>query len=141
MKERLVIIIIAIVAGLFITSAGFFIYQATKKTVDSPGQNIGGNAAPTPMPENGLYVKIAEPADEFITNKRTLQIKGSTNPTNTIIVSTNQEDVTAKPTNDGQFSVTIEIDAGANIVITRAIAPNGDSVEDTRVITYSAEEF
>lgn len=141
MKERLVIIIIAIVAGLFITSAGFFIYQATKKTADTPGQNIGGNAAPTPAPEDSLYVKISEPADELITNKRTLQIKGATNPTNTIVVSTNQEDITAKPTNDGQFSVTIEIDAGANIVITRAIAPNGDSVEDTRTITYSSEEF
>ncbi len=140
MKERFVIIIIAIVAGLFITSAGFFIYQATKKPAD---ENISTNinASPTETPENSLYIKITEPADELITNKRTLQIKGSTNRNNTVIVSTNQEDVTGKPTNDGEFSITIEIDAGANIVTTRAISPSGDSVEDKRTITYSSEEF
>jgi hypothetical protein len=36
MKERLIIIFVAIIAGLFITSAGFFIYQSTKKTNDTP---------------------------------------------------------------------------------------------------------
>lgn len=141
MKERLVIIIVAIVAGLFITTAGFFIYQATKKPSSTGSKKIVTDVLPTENPTGSLYLKVAEPSDELITTKRTLEIKGSTNPSNTIVISTNQQDVTAKPTVDGQFSVTIEIDAGANIVISRAIAPNGDSVTDTRTVTYSSEEF
>lgn len=141
MKERFVIVVVALIAGLFITLAGFFIFQAAKKSPDSNSQSDISNATPTEIPEGSIYVKISEPANESLTQKRTLQVKGATNPNNTIVVSTNQEDVTAKPTNDGQFSVTIEIDAGANVILTRAIAPNGDSVEDSRTVTYSTEEF
>lgn len=141
MKERLVIIIVALIAGLFITLVGFFIYQSTKKATNNELSKSIPSVTPTEIPEGSLYVKISEPAHESLTSKRTLQIKGSTNPENTIIISTNQEDVTAKPTSDGQFSVTIEIDAGANIILTRAISPNGNSIEDSRTVTYSTEEF
>ncbi len=142
MKERLIIIIVAIIAGLFITSAGFFIYQSTKKGNDAP---IAKQAANTNKNDtsanNSLYVKVQEPADESLTAKRTLVVKGVTNPENLVVVSTNLEDIEAKPTQDGTFSVTIDIDAGANEVITRAIASNGDSVQDIKTVTYSTEEF
>ena len=82
-----------------------------------------------------------EPEDESLTSKRTLVLKGTTNPENVVIVSTNLEDVEVKPTQEGTFSVTVDIDAGANEVITRAIAANGDSVQDIKTVTYSTEEF
>lgn len=141
MKERLIIIIVAIIAGLFITSAGFFIYQSTKKGNDTP------LAQKTPVPtiegqkNTGLFVQVSEPKDESLVNKRTLEMKGSTNPQNLIVVSTNLEDVEVKPSSEGKFSISIDIDAGANIVTTRAIAPDGSSVEDVRTVTYSTEEF
>lgn len=141
MKERLIIIIVAIVAGLFITSAGFFIYQSTKKTNDTPITKAPVANQTTPTPIQTLYVKVTEPKDESITTKRTLILKGVTNPENLLVVSTNLEDVEAKPTSEGTFSVSIDIDAGANEVITRAIAPDGASVQDVRSITYSTEEF
>jgi len=142
MKERLIIIFVAIVAGLFITSAGFFIYQSTKKINDTPANNITVTITPTEG-ENptGLYVKIQEPQDEILSNKRTLTIKGTTNPENIIVVSTNLEDIQIKPTSEGQFSSTIDIDACANEIRTRAIDPTGNSVEDVRTFTYSTEEF
>jgi len=141
MKERLIIIIIAIVAGLFITSAGFLIYQSTKKGNDNlvPKKTTATNSTSAPQPN--LFVKVIEPPDESLTTKRTLSIKGATNPENIVIVSTNLEDVTGKPTTDGNFSLTVDISAGANVIITRSIAPNGDSVEDRKTVTYSTEEF
>lgn len=142
MKERLVIIIIAIIAGLFITSAGFFIYQSTKKGNDNiirKKTTVSTNS--TISPQSNLFVKVIEPSDESLTTKRTLSIKGTTNPENIIIVSTNLEDVTGKPTTDGNFSLTVDISAGANVIVTRSISPNGDSVEDKKTVTYSTEEF
>lgn len=142
MKERLVIIIVAIIAGLFITSAGFFIYQSTKKGNDTPLDKQSSSTNKNSQKENNsLYVRVSEPIDESLTAKRTLVLKGTTNPGNLIIVSTNLEDIEAKPTSEGTFSVSIDIDAGANEVITRAIAPNGDSAKDIKTITYSTEEF
>lgn len=142
MKERLIIIIIAIIAGLFITSAGFLIYQSTKKNNDNIfPKKTAGTTTPTPVSQSKLFVKVIEPQDESLTTKRTLSIKGTTNPDNIVIVSTNLEDVTGKPTMDGNFSITVDISAGANVIITKSIAPNGDSVEDKKTITYSTEEF
>lgn len=143
MKERLVIIFVAIIAGLLITSAGFFIYQSTKAQPDTP--TTGDSTSPTPTIDNndntGIFVKISEPQDEILTTKRTVVIKGSTNPENIIVVSTNLEDVEAKPSQEGEFSVTVNIDAGANPIIVRAIAPDGKSAQDIRTVTYSTEEF
>lgn len=141
MKERLIIIFVAIASGLLITFAGFMIYQSTIKVNNSPNPQ-NANASITPANEkDGLFLSISEPADESLTNKRTLTIKGETNPDNIIIVSTNLEDVQGAPTTEGSFSLTIDIDAGANKIVTRAISPNGSSVEDVRSITFSTEEF
>jgi len=143
MKERLIIIFVALIAGLFITSAGFFIYQSTKAKNDTPvDQPISTTITPVAEQNTeGLYVKVSEPTDELITTKRSITIKGNTNPENIIVVSTNLQDVQGKPTQEGSFSVTIDIDAGANTIITRAIAPNGTSVEDIKTVTFSTEEF
>lgn len=142
MKERLIIIFVAIVAGLFITSAGFFIYQSTKKINDTPTTTQTITVTPQQnKDESGLFITVSEPKDESLTNKRTLSIKGSSNPENLIVISTNLEDIQIKPSRDGDFSATIDIDAGANELRTRAIAPNGNSVEDIRTVTYSTEEF
>ena len=141
MKERFIIIIIAIIAGLFITTAGFFIYQSTKRNPNSPTPKKIAVSPSTNQSNNALYVKVTSPTDESLTNKRTLQITGTTNPNNLVIVSTNLQDVEGKPTQDGNFAITIDIDAGPNVIITRSIAPNGDSVKDIRMVTYSTEEF
>lgn len=143
MKERFIIIIVAIISGLFITSAGFFIYQTTKKANDQPiAQN---NVSPPPaeeIPNDGsVFIRVLDPRDETLINKRTLIVKGSTNADNVVVVSTNLEDVEVKPTTEGEFSVSVDIDAGANTIITRAVAPDGTSAQDIRTITYSTEEF
>lgn len=143
MKERLIIIFVAIIAGLFITSAGFFIYQTTKSQKDTPPVEKQAVVTPTEEKKNdgSIFVKVAEPRDEIITQKRTLVVKGSTNPDNIIVVSTNIEDMEVKPTQEGEFSVSIDIDAGANPIVTRAIAPDGSVAQDIRTITYSTEDF
>lgn len=142
MKEKIIIIFVALITGLFITSAGFFIYQSTKKgneVDDTPKQ--AANPVPSPQTPDGIFVKVDSPTDETLSATRTINIKGSTNPENTVVISTNLQDATAKPESNGNFSIPIEIAAGANIIITRSIAPDGETAEDTRTVTFSTEEF
>lgn len=139
MKERIVIVFIAIALGLFVTTLIFFIYQQTKILPKETPKSLGKIV--TPAPENSILLNIDEPKDESITDRRTIQIKGKTNPENTIIASTNQEDVVANPTSDGQFSISITIDTGVNIILTRVITPNGEEKTDSRIISFSTEEF
>lgn len=139
MRERLVIVFIAIAIGLLLTTLVFFLYQQTK-TIPQKVENVisGDVAKPTP---GATYLVIEEPKDEALYDRRLIQVKGKTSPDNLIVVSTNQEDIVANPSSDGQFSVSITIAAGANKIVTRAISPNGESVQDTRIVTFSTEEF
>lgn len=143
MKERLIIIFVAIIAGLFITSAGFFIYQTTKSQKDT--KTVAAKQTVTPVEEKkdegSIYVKVSEPMDEVVMSKRTVVVKGSTNPENIIIISSNIEDVEVKPSQQGDFSATIDIDSGVNPITTRALAPDGTQAVDIRTVAYTTEDF
>ena len=146
MKERLIIVFVAVVIGLVLTTVGYLVYQSFQtqsSPIDEPTQTANQTPA-TPSPTanpNAFHVIITEPKPEAITDKRTITVKGTTNPGNTVIISTNQDDVVAQPKEDGTFSTTVTINAGTNILIARAIDAQGNTTEDTRVITFVAEEF
>lgn len=140
MKERLIIIVLAVISGLIITTAAFFIYQNFINSSNSASDSTQSlNATPSPI-QNEL-LEVLEPADGSLTDNRTISVKGVTNPENVVIVSTNQEDNSGKPTPDGNFSITVTIDAGANVLIVRSIAPNGGEIRKEIVVTYNTEEF
>jgi len=138
MRERILIVFIAIAIGLIVTTLVFFLYQQAR-SIDNVQDSTTRSVSPTPNSSHLLIVD--EPQDESLSNKRSIQVKGRTNPENTIVVSTNQEDVAAKPAPDGKFSITITIDTGANIIVTRALTSNGEILSDTRTITFNTEEF
>lgn len=141
MKERAIIVFIAVLAGLILTTLGFLLYETTKKKapIDVSKEKI---TETKPTPERvDLFVTIQSPQDETLTDKRSIVIKGKTNPGNTLIVSTNQELVAATPATDGSFSVTVTIDTGANNIVVRAINPQGEEVQDSTLITFNSEDF
>jgi len=140
MKERLIIIVLAVISGLIITTAAFFVYQnffSGTKTAQDRDQDSSQKRQVT---EN-LLLEVSEPADGSLTDKRTISVKGTTNPENIVIVSSNQEDDSGKPSTDGKFSITIGIDAGANFLIVRSISPDGRETKKEIVVTYTTEEF
>ncbi len=140
MKERLIIIVLAVVSGLIITTVAFFIYQNFIANSNIAGEKKQTTQATTQSSEN-LLLEISEPTDGSLTDKRTISVKGVTNPENVIIVSSNQEDNSGRPTSDGKFSITVTIDAGANVIIVRGITPDGNEIKKELVVTYSTEEF
>lgn len=140
MKERIVIVFIAIAIGLLVTTLLFFLYQQTKTIPQRTTNNIvAGNSTPTPV--GSSFLLIEQPQDEQLSDRRSIQVKGKTDSKNIVVVSTNQEDVVASPSTDGKFSVTIAIDTGSNKIITRSITPTGEEIVDTRTITFTTEEF
>jgi flagellar basal body-associated protein FliL len=140
MKERVIIIFIAIILGLLVTSGAFLLYQATK-TVEQPRNTQTTAKNPLPTPQTSPLLVVSEPKDESVTKVRKIQIKGKTNPQNTIVVSSAQEDVVGLPTTGGDFAITVEIPADTDIITIRAIAPNGQETKEERIISFSGEEF
>jgi hypothetical protein len=142
MKEKLIIIFVASVLGLLVTTIAYYAYQSTRPSQAIPekkSQPITLKPTPTPLPK--VPLTIDEPKNESVVARRTIQVKGKTSPGSTIIVSTNTADEVVQPTSEGDFSVSIEIGTGVNKVITRAINSEGESYAEERVVTFTTEEF
>ena len=139
MRERLIIVFVAVAIGLIVTTLIFFLYQQTK-TIPNQPKNAGSQISATPT-RSPNYLTIDEPQDELLSDRRLLQVKGRTHAEDMVIVSTNQEDKVVRPTSDGKFAVSITIDAGANIIVVRSIAPDGSEEKESRTVTFSTEEF
>lgn len=142
MKEKILIIFIASILGLLITTGIFYIYQSTKNVPIPDTKQIAGIATtPTPKVESNQVLVVEEPKDEAVVNKRTIEIKGKTKPNNTVVISSGQEDVVGNASSEGNFALTLDIEAGANKIVTRSIDDAGNETIDERVITYNSEDF
>lgn len=144
MKEKVVIIFIALVLGLFVTTIVFYIYESTKtppKTKEETKKRTTQNTPTPTLAVEKLFLTIDEPQNEALIDKKTIQVKGKTNPKNIIIISSNVEDTSADVDSQGSFSTDLQIDSGPDTITIRAIAPNGEETTDTRLVTFSQEEF
>lgn len=142
MKEKLLIIFVASVLGLLITTIAFYIYQTTKptdseKTVENPVAK--NEIKPTPEVLAGLVVE--EPKNESVSDRRTIEVKGKADAGSAIIVSSNAEDVAGVTSTSGSFALNLDIDTGVNKIITRVISSSGEETIDTRIVTFTTEEF
>lgn len=139
MKERIVIIFIAVTIGLILTTFGFFLYESTKPVKKESPKPTTTQKDVTSHDE--ILLNVDEPVDEAVTTKRTITVKGKTNPSNTLIISTNQEDTVATPTSSGSFTTTISIDTGINKVIIKAITEDGAEKTVTKTVSFSPDDF
>ena len=145
MKEKIVIIFIALAIGLFATTIGFYFYQSGKDSLKNNVSNTSERLQSPKISKNSesleLFLNVDEPKDESLTDTRKIEVKGKTNPQNTLIVSSNIDDIIENPAIDGSFSINLSIEAGSNILTIRAVSPGGDEKTEQKVVTYSAEEF
>lgn len=143
MKEKILIIFIALTIGLLITTGAFYIYQTTKPINSNALKNpIAATTSPqiTNNKQNTL-LEITDPKDEALVDRRALDVKGKTDPTHVIIITTPSEDIVTTPESDGRFSVNVAIDTGVNTVVIRSIDQNGETLTQERTVTHTTEEF
>jgi len=149
MKERFAIITIAAGIGLFTTSIAFLLFkQSTSQKPPISDTNTTSSQTNTTIqddtknkPPEGFFIQVNEPQDESVVEKRTVVIKGKTNPGNTVIVSSNQEEAAGVPSKEGDFSLSLAIEAGMNTIITRAISPSVEEAVDQRTVSFTTDEF
>lgn len=142
MKEKIIIVFVAVLLGLFATTAVFYIYESSKKLPGQEAKKIETAPPGTAQQKNqNLFLNIDEPKDESVVAKRSIQIKGSTNPGNTVIISSPSDDSVIQPASDGKFSTTITIDADINRISARSISTSGEETKQEFIVTYSTEDF
>ena len=141
--EKLILSLVAIIVGLIAAGIAFYLYQMTKTLPPSKNQtlSIKPEITPTPTPNNENFLTIENPKDEEVFDKKTITISGKTTPKSNIIVSSENNDQVVTPSETGEFTLTVSIEAGTNIIQITAIFPNGEEKKVTRTVTYTTENF
>jgi hypothetical protein len=141
--ERIVLSIVAVLVGLLAAGGAFYLYQMTKTVPNEKTKpvTLGEQVTPTPTPDTGNYLTIDTPQDEEVSTKATITIAGKTNKEATIIVSSEDADQVVKPSGDGNFSLTMNIGSGTNLLQITAVYPNGEEKSVNKTVTYSTENF
>jgi|ERR1035437_4120100 hypothetical protein len=139
-QERVILSFIMVLIGLLVAGALFYFYQSTKNVSPSTTA-IANRITPTPTPKPKIYLSLNGPADEQVVSNKTLSISGKANPDATLIIITNADQQVIQPSSQGDFSTTITLDDGQNLIEIRSILPNGETMVIHRTITYSTEEF
>ena len=139
-KEKIIIIIAAIIVGALIAAGLLFLYQSSKKINPQEVKSISVTD-PSPTPSSGLFLTIDSPVDEEIVDERLIKVTGKTIPDVKILILSDTDEVAAIPADDGSFSTEINLGQSENIIEIIAIAPNGESVKVRRIVSYTTEDF
>lgn len=129
-----------LIIGIGFALGGFYLYQQSKVVKPSKIKKINIEN-PTPIPSSSVFITITNPADEEVSNNRTLKISGTTVPSARIVVLTPTTQEAGIAAGDGKFSTEINLDDGENIIEISAIATNGETAKIKRTVIYSTEDF
>ncbi|HZJ18413.1 MAG TPA: hypothetical protein VFD45_02230 [Patescibacteria group bacterium] len=139
-KEKTVLALLAIVIGLVFAGIAFYFYQYTKILPQFKANPILVKA-PSPTPESTIFLSINNPSDEKLSDKKIVTVSGKTNPDAIIAIFTKSDFDILKPSLAGDFSTTVNISDGVNIIRITAIAPNGEEKTIERTVSFTTEEF
>lgn len=137
--EKLLLSFFAVLGGLIVAGVAFYIYQSTKTIPPSDIKTVRITPpTPTSVP---VLLSLDNPQDESVTDNKIVTVSGKTNPSATIVISTDSVDQVVTPSATGSFTTTITIDSDENLIHILAINANGQEAEKTITVTYSTEDF
>ena len=139
-KEKVILLFVATFLGLLVAGIAFYIFQATKTVSDDNAKTIS-IASPTPTAEPAISLTLEKPTDEAVVDNKVLIVSGKTQSNAVVTVITDSSQDIVAPSSDGNFSTSVNLDDGENVLRVISIAPNGESVTIKRTVTYSQEDF
>lgn len=140
-KEKLILSFIATLLGLLVAGIAFYLFQAAK-TVPNTATKTISFASPAPTTSTpSISLTLDRPKDEEVVNSKVLVVSGRTRSSAVVIVITDSSNEVVTPSANGDFSTTVNLDDGQNILEVISIAPNGESIANKKTVTYSQEEF
>lgn len=138
--EKLILSFIATLLGLLVAGVAFYAYQATKTITPNNTKTISF-VSPTSAPAPSVFLTVDRPKDEEVVNSKVLIVSGKTASNAVVIIITDSIDDVIDPSLASDFSTTVNLSEGQNVLEIISIAPNGESIRIKKTVTYSQEEF
>lgn len=138
--EKLILSFIATVFGLLVAGLAFYLFQVTK-TVTPNNTKTVSFISPTPTPLSSIFLTVDRPKDEEVVVSKVEIVSGKTTSNAVVIVITETSEDVIAPAENGDFSTTVNLDEGQNVLEVISIARSGESIRIKKTVTYSQEEF
>lgn len=138
-REKVILSAFAIVVGLLVALTAFYLYQRTKQIDTQKIKPISIVSTPTPKPS--VFLKIDIPDDEKVFDKKIISVSGKTVSNAIILILSENSEEVLNPTLNGDFTTTMTLENGENLIQITAIGPDGQDSTVERTITYSTESF
>ncbi|HZQ29536.1 MAG TPA: hypothetical protein VFA93_00440 [Patescibacteria group bacterium] len=139
-KERVLLSTAAVLIGLLVAAVAFYLYQGTRGLSINEQQGIA-ILKPTPTPKPRVLLVLDQPEDESIADTRVVKISGKTEPDALIVIITSTDYDVINPTPTGDFSTTVTIDNGENLIRITAVSKSGETNTIERTVSYTTESF
>lgn len=139
-KERVILSFIALFIGLLVAGSAFYLYNQSKTEANETEETTVSVPTPTPGEEGNLLI-IDKPKNEDVITSRSVTISGKTLPDTMLVAQSESEEQVGKSSANGSFQFTVDIADGLNVINITALYPDGTQKSETRVITYSNEDF
>ncbi len=139
-KEKIILSSVAIIVGLAVAGATFYLYQMTKVISPKELKNIA-NVSPSPSPIASFCLTNDAPKEEDVITKKVVSVSGKTTTDAIIAVVTSVDEKVVAPDRNGNFSTTVSIDNNQNAITITAVSSAGEEKTITRTVTFSTEDF
>lgn len=140
-KETIFLSLFALIIGLLVAGGFFYAYRMISRDDTPESTPITINPTPTPVSSNSEELMVNEPSDESVVESKSVKVTGKTVPGSIVIVSSENDEQVATPTDNGNFSVTTTIGEGVNVLEILSILPDGNERKAVRTVTYTTESF
>lgn len=143
MKKDIIIAILVgfVIGGIFAVT--LLSLPALLKSIQSRSST---QAAPSITPqvtkiESGETLTIESPINNSISAEKTLEIKGASKPSDTLVIDTETDSKAIEIDSSGKFSAKIELVEGGNTIVITSYNNQGQSTSKTYTLFYTAEKL
>lgn len=111
--------------------------ETTTPTTPTPSTNT----STSPKPANNSLVKITSPEDEWLADKDSTTVKGTAPANSTVTITYEDSETIVVADASGNFSATIPLSGGYNLITATAFDTLGNSSSATITVTYTTSKI
>ncbi len=133
-------VILAIIIGLLLGSVLVYgLHRANQAMSPQNQTDQQTTAQPTAQPTPTSLLTIYSPQDGQIFGNQTATISGQTQPNNALIIITEQNELTPQVDDSGNFTQTIELIPGGNLIHISAITSTGQKQDQYINLVFTTQ--
>lgn len=133
-KEMLIAVLIGFLLGLAIT---FGVYRSQVAKRQKVMQDVPVETQPAATPDTNSLLVITSPEEGAIQTETEAIIAGTAVPNSQVVLFVNDTDYVRESDEDGNFSFTVDLEDGTNILTVTMVDLDGNSVTKQRSVVVT----